>query len=341
VPGAIDLTASCDRMRLRFVEGLLATVHADLALRGTFAAPVLAGTINVEDAVYTRRVDFGGGLFELAGAGSADTAAAEAAALPVRFDLRLIAPSTLRVRNNLAQIVASADLTLGGTLDRPLLFGNAEIERGEVIFEGRRYIVNRGTVDFTNPSRIEPFFDVQAETRVRVPGETYRVVLDAVGTRSRLNWGLTSDPPLPQIDVVALLIGDVRSTQDAELRALRQPNTVETELLQARLARALGGPISSEVGRVVERTFGVDTFQLTPSLIDPYQQSSQLSVGARLTIGKRLSNRTYITYSRSLTSPNQDELILLEYDQTDRLSWILSRNEDKTYALDVRVRHIF
>ena len=33
--------------------------------------------------------------------------------------------------------------------------------------------------------------------------------------------------------------------------------------------------------------------------------------------------------------------MLLEYDQSDRLSWILSRNEDRTYALDVRVRHVF
>ena len=37
----------------------------------------------------------------------------------------------------------------------------------------------------------------------------------------------------------------------------------------------------------------------------------------------------------------RDQIILLEYDQTDRFSWILSRNEDRTYALDVRVRHAF
>ena len=33
--------------------------------------------------------------------------------------------------------------------------------------------------------------------------------------------------------------------------------------------RALTGALSQEVGRVVEQTFGVDTFQMTPSLIDP------------------------------------------------------------------------
>jgi hypothetical protein len=32
---------------------------------------------------------------------------------------------------------------------------------------------------------------------------------------------------------------------------------------------------------------------------------------------------------------------MLEYDATDRLSWVLSKNEDNTYALDVRMRHVF
>jgi len=35
-------------------------------------------------------------------------------------------------------------------------------------------------------------------------------------------------------------------------------------------------------------------------------------------------------------------IVLLEYEQSDRLSWILSRNEDaQTYALEFRVRRVF
>jgi autotransporter translocation and assembly factor TamB len=60
-----------------------------------------------------------------------------------------------------------------------------------------------------------------------------------------------------------------------------------------------------------------------------------------LTVGKRISDRIYLTYSRSLSSAARDQVILLEYDQSDRLSWVLTQNEDRTYALDVRVRHVF
>jgi hypothetical protein len=42
-----------------------------------------------------------------------------------------------------------------------------------------------------------------------------------------------------------------------------------------------------------------------------------------------------------MSSSTHDQIVMLEYDQTDRFSWILSRNEDSTYALDVRVRHVF
>jgi translocation and assembly module TamB len=239
------------------------------------------------------------------------------------------------------RVVASADLQLRGTFDRPLLLGRAEIERGEVLFEGRRYLVTRGTIDFNNPTRIEPFIDIEAETRVRVPGQTYQVTARATGTFDRLNMEMTSDPPLSEVEVIGLVFADLDPGELPESRGYSETVTPQEQLLRERAARALTGQISSEVGKVVEQTFGVDTFQLTPSVTDVYQQSSRFEPGARLTIGKRLSTRAYLTYSRSLTSTTRDQIIILEYDQTDRLSWILSRNEDRTYALDVRVRRVF
>jgi hypothetical protein len=49
----------------------------------------------------------------------------------------------------------------------------------------------------------------------------------------------------------------------------------------------------------------------------------------------------YLTFSRSLSSSFNDQILLLEYDESERFSWILSRNEDQTYALEVSVRHSF
>ncbi len=348
LPGELNVTVRGEDMHLRYPEGIRSTVDADLSLRGNVQAPTLGGTVRVKQATWTRRIDPSAGLLDFGAgrSGSEQVAPAPAAsAVPLRFDLEVLVPSSLRIENNLARLVASADLQLRGTYDRPVLFGRAEVDRGEVTFEGRRYLVTRGNIDFTNPTRIEPFFDFEAETRVRIPGQTYQVIVRAVGTMDRLQPELSSDPPLPAADVLALLFSDVRRSQgpgDAELRALQNPNERQRDILTTRATQLLANPVASEVGRVVEQTFGVDTFQVTPSLIDPYNQSTgRLNPSARVTIGKRINDRAYLTYSRSLSSSLNDQILLLEYDESDRLSWILSRNEDSTYAIEFRVRHTF
>ncbi len=350
LPADLDVTARGEDMHLRVPEGVRSVVNADLSLRGTFKSPTLGGSVTVKSALWNRRVDTPGSIFDLASRRSASPAAASSEAaptVPLKFDIQLLMPSTLRVENNLARMVASADLTLRGTYDRPVIAGHADIERGEVTFEGRRYRITRGTMDFTNPNRIEPFFDVEAETNVRVPGQTYRVTVAFAGTSEQLRPTLNADPPLPTSDVLALLFSDVRRTGTGdiapELRALRDPNQTQTDIITTRATQAITGGISSEVGKVVEQTFGVDTFQLTPSFIDPYnQQTSRFNPTARLTIGKRISERVYLTFSRSLGTTTNDQIVLLEVDESDRISWILSRNEDRqTYALEFRVRHVF
>ena len=341
LPGRLDITMVGTDMRLRFPEGMRSLVNADLALQGTLEAATLTGDVVVRDAVYTRPFDAGGGLLDFGGDVVSQTSSSlPTTTIPLRYDVRISAPSTLSVRNNLLDLVATADLQLRGTFDRPLLFGRLDVDRGDVRFEGKRYVVTRGSIDFNNPTRIEPFFDLEAETRVRVPGDTYRVTVRATGPMESLTFGVESDPPLAEVEVLALLFSDVAPGQDVEFRRYAEV-TPQQQLLQERAQRALTGTISSEVGRVVEQTFGVDTFQITPSLIDPNQQSSRLEPAARVVIGKRLSERVYLTYSRSLSSSTRDQIILLEYDQSNRFSWILSRNEDRTYALDVRVRHTF
>src|SRR5262249_44902936 len=181
----------------------------------------------------------------------------------------------------------------------------------------------------------------EAETTVRVPSQTYRVTVRAAGTTDRLQPTFESDPPLPEADVVALLLSEARRGQDVELRALQNPNQRQADILTTRAQQLLVSPLSQNVGKVVEPTFGVDTFQLTPNFIDPYAQGARVNPSARLTIGKRLSDRAYLTFSRSLNSSNADQIILLEYDASDRWSWVLSRNEDASYALEFRVRHVF
>ena len=338
----MNVTASGTALRLRFPEGIRSLVDTELALGGGLDAPVLSGTVNVRDAIL---LELFGATPDLLNFGADEAVSAPEPiepAFPLQLDVRISAPSSLRISGNAARVVSSAELTLGGTYSRPLLFGNAEIESGEVFFEGNRYRVTRGAIAFADLNAIEPAFDIEAETDVRTPGQTYRVTLGLAGTMDRLDFELSSDPPLPEFEIMSLLLGNIRDPQAAELRTLRAQDASRQELFQAGAARLLTTPLSSGVGRVVRDSFGIDTFQITPSLVDPStQQSAQLLPTARLLIGKRISDRAHVTLSRTLTGANQSIIVVLEYDQNDRLSWVLSQNEDRTYALDFRVRHAF
>ena len=217
-----NLTAVGRDMRIRYPEGFRSQVDTDLALRGPVGAPVLSGNVHVKDALFIKSVDTEGtGLFGLAASAGPATATPTAApsGFPLRFDLKIDAPSALRIDSPSARLVSSADLTLRGTYDRPSLMGRADIDRGELLLEGNRYLVTRGAIEFNNPTRIDPFFDIEAETRARAPGQTYRVTFRASGTRDRFAWDFSSDPPLSTVDILAHAVR--RPARPARRRAER------------------------------------------------------------------------------------------------------------------------
>ena len=345
-PGRVDVTITGENMALRYPDSadpwLKATVDAGLFLEGTVDALLLRGDVTVHRAEYTKEFGAGVNLFDFGqNEAAAPSSTFTTPILPLSYDVRITASSTVQARNSLLrEVVASADVNLVGTFDRPGLLGNIDVDRGDVLFGGKRYQIRRAAIQFNNPSAIEPFFDIEAVTRVRVPGETYFVTVTATGPDPVKTLTLSSDPNLPEYQLMTLLFSDIAPGRDVEQRQYRGI-TPQEQLLRDQMTRALLSAATSEISRGVQEALAVESFQLTTSLLDPNQQSARLDPAARVTVLKRIGNKMYLTYSRSPSSSTRDQVIVLEIDQTDRLSWILSRNEDGTYALDLRVRRTF
>ena len=261
--------------------------------------------------------------------------------------MKVVAPGTLRSSNNLAQITARADLSLGGTHDHPTLFGHMDIDRGGIRFEGNQFRITRGTIDFLNPTRIEPLFDIEAQARIRAPGvdEPYTVTLHVSGTfDNHMNLDMNSDPPLPPRSIIGLVFGQAGTdVTDPEVAALRPQAATQAEeaLLREGIVRVLAGGITGSVGRAVENAIGIDTVQISPSI--GTSSADPLTPTARLILGTRLSDRAYLTFSRALSAASRggDQVIVLEYDQSDRLSFILTETGSSTFAIDFRFRRVF
>jgi hypothetical protein len=322
-------------LALRYPEGTRSLIDAQLRLFGDARKQWVTGSVDVRQALYTRRYDVAS---ELLGARRA-LAAPEAASLEegAQLDLRIHAPGTLHIDNNLATLSARAELALQGTTRAPVLTGRAEIERGQLYFQGGTYYIQRGTLDFVNPQRLDPLFDIEAETRVR----SYRVTLRVSGTLERVTPTLSSDPPLSSLQILALLAGQ----DESEVANLTQTQARERQGLLAGTGAATlaAGRLSESVGleREAEHLFGLNRFSIDPSLL----RGAGTPPTARVTVGKRLTPDLNVLYSQDVRG-QEEKILAVEYNLSDRLSLLLTRTDPGTaktgvergWAFDVRIR---
>jgi autotransporter translocation and assembly factor TamB len=283
-----------------------------------------------------------GGTAGVGGGGLSPVQVTDSSGVPIALDIRILTPAAVTfIESSAGSIDGRANLQVSGTIDRPVLTGEVEIERGEYTYGSNRYRVRRGTIEFLNRTRIDPVFDVELETRPRSGSQVFTVNLRLTGTFSKFALTADSDPYLTQTEILSLLAGAPTDVTTATERQLRSPQAAQEQLVQLVAAQLIASPITSRVGSVFER-FPIDTVQVTPLLFDA-ESGQRLNPSARVTLGKRISSKVYLTYSRTVGGGgiNSEEIVLIEYEQSDRISWVLSRNEDRTFALDFRVRYIF
>jgi hypothetical protein len=319
---SFDVQASGRSISLRYPEGLRSVLDADLRLFGDESQQWLTGKVDVRDAVWTRRYDV---ATELLASGAP---AVEAATLGggVRYDVKVLAPGTLKIDNNLATLQARADLNLQGSYAAPVVLGRAEIDRGRVYFQGNTYVIRRGTIDFTNPRRLDPLFDVEAEARVR----SYNVTLKVNGTLERVYPTLSSDPPLSTVGILSLLGG----ADESRVEVAQQLQSDAQRLAGQGAATLAAGKLSEQVG--LEKgaaRLGLNRFSIDPSVL----RGEVFNPTARMTLGKRITPDLNIVYAQDLTGV-EDRLVAIEYTLSDRLSLLLTQSQREGYGFDLRLR---
>jgi autotransporter translocation and assembly factor TamB len=324
-PDAFEVRATGSELRLRYPEGLLASVDADLSLTGTPKRQVLAGRIEVREATWTREYDVAAGIL-----GSKDVIelvdGSEAGAVfpDLRLDVSVVAPDSLRVRNSMATIDARAEFQLRGTLARPALLGQFEALGGEVFLLGQKYNVVSGKVEFVDPNAIKPFFDLTAETRVR----SYRVELRLTGTPDRFFPELSSDPPLRSIEILRLLAG----ATERDLRV----GSEEEEIAGVGVAGLLTERLNQQLTQRAGRLFGLDRFSIDPFLVGKFANPT-----ARLSVGKQISRDVAINYSTKFGETTESIVVVIEYTPKGPVTWIFSRDETGALGVDMKFRKSF
>ena len=327
-PFSYGLQLSGRGLGLRSVQGWAVAGNLDLTLRSVERGHFLGGRADVESFTFRREIklDVATLLRDFLRKQRLQVQPAGSNLSTFQLNVEVRADNTVRINNNLADLRASANFNLRGTLAAPLVYGEASVEPGgKLVYNDAEYLIERGRLIFADPFKIDPEIDLVAQTRVR----EFDISLAIFGTLNRLETRFTSQPPLPDVDVFRLLAeGDFGSGGEP---ALTNPQRTPGEAASLSAASFLYGQAASAIGERVSNLFGLDKFRVDPLV---GAGGDNLSA-ARVTVGKRLSRRLSLTYSVD-PSTTESQRLQVEWRLTDGLVLVLTQNGDSTYSADAR-----
>jgi len=323
---------------VRYPEGFLTRGNADVLISssggvgnggsGGEGGRLIAGRIDLDRAYYLSDVQVG--TLELLQRVFARQRVEVAATTNpflagTQINLLVAGPEALRVRNNVADLRGSIDLTLRGSLARPVVFGRVELDpNGKLTYAGNEYKVERGLLTFSNPYKIDPVIDLVAKTTV----QSFEITLGLSGTVERLDAHFSSNADLADLEILALLATGQElpsKVSGADLSASpinpQQPNLGAQGFLYGQAASA----ISQRVGTL----FGLDRFRINPVA----NQAGQSVSGVGVTVGKRLSKDVFVTYSTDPTA-TPPEVLQIEWKVSPKFTLLLTQTGGRSYAVD-------
>jgi len=137
---------------------------------------------------------------------NAPKATATSAPLPVTFNLDVAVDRDVRLQGGPADVGATGNLHVGGTLATPTVAGQLESVGGGTLSFYRTFRVQDGSTLYFDPSDgVIPTADVTATTTV--PNPQTDVTLHVTGRTTQLNVALASNPAYDQSQILGLLVG--------------------------------------------------------------------------------------------------------------------------------------
>ncbi|HSW39507.1 MAG TPA: translocation/assembly module TamB domain-containing protein, partial [Acidobacteriota bacterium] len=307
-------------------EGLISSSSGTLTITSPEETILISGILNVNESAYRESIEIGSRLINYMKAQPLVEPGHEADQLVdrIRFNISVQTATPLIVQNNLARLEAeTVNLRLVNTISQPSLVGRIILnEGGEIILNRQTYFLRQGAITLVNQSRIEPELNIKAETRVGF----YDITLQITGSPDELTSVLTSDPPLPERDIMSLLLTG-RTVAEIEGREMQMARTQALSLI----AGQAGEELTSEARRALH----LSTFR-----IDPGQIVSESDPGARLTIGEDITDRLRLIYSMNLMDGG-DQIWAAQFNILRRLSTQVTRQQDNSYRFEFRHDHRF
>ncbi|MEJ7708718.1 MAG: translocation/assembly module TamB domain-containing protein [Pyrinomonadaceae bacterium] len=107
--------------------------------------PIIDGTITLRRAEYTEDIDLADLINRRREASLQRGTGGGTSVQPHSSTLQVVGNDALVIRNNLADVVSSANLRLRGSVEEPIISGRISATRGTVVFRDDRYDLTRAS----------------------------------------------------------------------------------------------------------------------------------------------------------------------------------------------------
>jgi hypothetical protein len=308
---ALDGTAS--GVRFEVLPKLDSRLSGTWRLIGPIDDLLLSGDITVDRLSLTSKEDIASLLLSwLEGGGGATTGGG------LNLALRVEAEETIELRSPFVRLTGSASLDVTGTSNSPGLVGQVEmLEGGEATLLGNRYELERASLNFSDPTEIEPFIDLQAATWV----QEYQITVRISGSVDNFFTTATSTPPLSAPDIYSLLgAGTTGRGYGSGAVGLGLASSI------------LSSELTSVLSRRSELALPVDQVR-----VDPFAADSTGNPTARLSLIKQITPSWTVILQTTLAG-DREQVVISRWYLAPGFFIQASQQEDRSLSLDLKMR---
>ncbi len=271
--GNLDFRLRGDHLPVMRNELFILRANADLRLAGSWEKAVLTGTVGTVDSIFYRDIELLPIGKPFTGPAAAavpkfDPPKSQSGPIPEPFrnwglNLTVRTDEPFLIRGNLANGDVTGSIRVGGTLGSPAPDGVVKVQDFRASLPFSTLSVRSGTATFTPAGGFDPYLELRGTAEPR----PYRVTVYVYGRASDPQLVLTSNPPLPENEIMTLLATGTTTS------GLEDPQAASSRALQLLVEELRRGRF--RFGKQLRPLLGLlDRVDFSLAEADPYSSES-------------------------------------------------------------------
>jgi translocation and assembly module TamB len=311
-----DIGVAAHGIRMLYPQGVRESLNANLRLAGTTDSAMLGGSVNLSDISFTSAFDLNSFISQFSG--GVETPPTPGFGQNLQLNLAVRSTNDVSLVSRALSVDGSANLQVRGTASNPVILGRVNLNSGDIILNGDRYLLDGGTIAFVNPSETQPVVNLSLKTTI----QQYDVFLRFNGPIDQLRTDYSSNPALPSADIINLLA--FGETTEANANATTTTNQAAQSLVASQ--------VSSQVTSRISKVAGISQLSINPVLTSGSNQGT----GANITIQQRVTSNLFVTFTSNVADESQT--IQGQYQVSPRVAISATRDQNGGFAVDTLIK---